>query len=433
MACACHKTHRRKRGLCTPKMNKNAKAQTWLAHAKRRIRLAKWLDEYFGRVLVWMLAQSKGLWQPARCDGQAAVRRILLIKFWGLGSLVLLEPAQRRLRREYPSAGLHLLTLAQNRELVAMLPQIDRLLTVDFRQPWRFLFALLRLLRRLRHERYDLIVDAEFFANTSAILGRLAAPQRLAGFSRPGSRRGELLDIRIDFSERHHAASNFERLALAAAGTRVSNNATPQPRLHLPQAPVPAAIAALPAGYVVLNVHASPLALERRWPAAYFVVLGNWLLRRYQTTLVLIGTAHERAYTAAIARRLGSGAINVAGMLTLAGTARLLQGAALLISNDSGPVHLASALDVPVAAFYGPETPALFGPLAKRRLVFYLSLPCSPCMSVDNAKTVHCTNARRCTRDLTPALVLPRLQAFVRRHKLLQSRRQPRIATHDET
>jgi ADP-heptose:LPS heptosyltransferase len=176
--------------------------------------------------------------------------------------------------------------------------------------------------------------------------------------------------------------------------------------------------------YVVMNVNASPLALERRWPAERFVQLAQGLIKRYKTEVILIGALAEKKYTHAVAQAIAApGAIrNLAGALSLPELAGVIEGAALFISNDSGPLHLAAALQKPVVGFYGPETPKRFGPLCKTRLTFYLGLACSPCMSVDNAKTVNCTNHRRCMIDLTAAMVFPRLQRFIDENELLPLR-----------
>ena len=104
---------------------------------------------------------------------------------------------------------------------------------------------------------------------------------------------------------------------------------------------------------------------------------------------------------------------NLCGLTDLPQLASLLRDAAMVISNDSGPVHLASSLDVPVVAFYGPETPALYGPLSSRKLVFYEGLWCSPCMSVENAKTVNCINHRACMREIDPARVIHLVHRFI--------------------
>ncbi len=64
-------------------------------------------------------------------------------------------------------------------------------------------------------------------------------------------------------------------------------------------------------------------------------------------------------------------------------------------------------------AFYGPETPALYGPLSSRKLVFYERLWCSPCMSVENAKTVNCINRRACMREIEPVRVIRLVHRFI--------------------
>ena len=68
----------------------------------------------------------------------------------------------------------------------------------------------------------------------------------------------------------------------------------------------------------------------------------------------------------------------------------LIEGARAVVSNDTGPVHLASALHVPVLGIYGPNTPVLYGPLAKGSRAFYRGLPCSPCLRTSNYRSSRC-------------------------------------------
>jgi len=396
-----------------------------------RIKIAKWLDEYVGRALI-ALVHSLRLGKRGT-NHQTTRARLLVIKFWGMGSIILLEPALRLLRERFPQARIDFLTLAQNRELFALLPHVDRVHVLDFLRPLRFLSQAVRMLVRLRQQRYDVIYDAEFFANFSALLARLSAPQTLAGFSRPQGRKRDLLDLAVPFHDDEHAAQNFLRLIMAEPNAPEKRAALPSlhdvsPRLQL-AAPTRARFETQ---YLVMNVNASPLALERRWPRENFAQLARWLLRAYEIELVLIGNAAERNYTQRLAEAINAaGRVrNLAGALSLCELAGLIQGAALFISNDSGPLHLAAALQKPVVGFYGPETPKRFGPLCERRLIFYLGLPCSPCMSVDNAKTVNCTNHLRCMRELRAIEVIPPLQRFISQHELLPLRE---ARSYDET
>ncbi|MGH7450416.1 MAG: glycosyltransferase family 9 protein [bacterium] len=385
----------------------------------QRIKIAKWIDEYAGRWLIRLVCWL----QPAqpRQHEPAIIDRILFVKFWGIGSIILAEPTLRYLRKIYPQARLDFLTLKQNQELFKLIPQVDRVHCLDFRHLWRFVLSAISLIVQLRRQRYDLIIDAEFFANFSALVSRLVNPQCLVGFSRPGASKSRLLDIVVPFLDEQHAADNFLRLVMNDRTADISGWA--QPQIASPNSIFGEKDSAL-RPYVVMNVNASPLALERRWPQERFVQLAQWLLQTYEVDLALIGSPAEREYTDGVAAAIGNpyAVRNLAGTLTLVELAALIENAALFISNDSGPLHLAAALQKPVAGFFGPETPERFGPRCDDRLIFYLDLPCSPCMSVDNAKTVNCTNHLRCMGDLKVTLVIPSLQRFIDQRELLPER-----------
>jgi lipopolysaccharide heptosyltransferase II len=385
----------------------------------QRIKIAKWIDEYAGRWLIGLVCW----WRATQSCRQepAIVKRILFVKFWGIGSIILAEPTLRYLRKKYPQARLDFLTLAQNQGLFALIPHADCVYYLDFCYLWRFLFSAISLIVQLRRRRYDLIIDADFFANFSALISRLANPRCLVGFSRPGASKGRLLDIVVPFLDEQHAADNFLRLVMKDRIADISGWA--QPQIVSPNSTFGEQDSAL-RPYIVMNVNASPLALERRWPQERFVQLAQWLLQTYEVDLALIGSQAEREYTDVVAAAIGNpyAVRNLAGTLTLVELAALIESAALFISNDSGPLHLAAALHKPVAGFFGPETPERFGPRCDDRLIFYLDLPCSPCMSVDNAKTVNCTNHLRCMGDLQATFVIASLQRFIDQRELLPRR-----------
>lgn len=388
-----------------------------LQRRRRYIAFAKWLDAYLVRPILVLLALFRN--KRERRGLPESARRVLFIKFWGMGSLILSEPALAAIRRLNPGAELHVLTLEQNRALTALLPHVHRTLTLPFdARPGSFRRAA-QLISLLRRYRYDVIIDAEFYSSISLLFAYLSRPVRIAGFSRPGTVRSRVLDIQVLFRSDRHVCENFFRLVCCAFGLTLPIPFSRSPRLQVP--PSEKRLRGKRENtlqpFVVVNVNASALALERRWPRAYFVTLCRWLLHRYNVQLVFIGTGEERAYTRSVVRHLRmsdpASVHNAAGRLSLPALTRLLCRASLMISNDSGPLHLAAALGCPVVGIYGPETPRLFGPVAARSLVLYLDLPCSPCMSVDNAKTVRCTHRRRCTRKMRPSLVIPKLRRFI--------------------
>ncbi|MFQ5737464.1 MAG: glycosyltransferase family 9 protein [Acidobacteriota bacterium] len=396
-----------------------------------KIRLSKLIDEYVGRAFI-LADLALRTFFPRRDSTPGPIRKILFIKFWGIGSIVLSEPALRWLKQAYPEAEIHYLTLARNRDLFGCIPWIEKVRTLAFRGSLSFLIRSLLLIRSLRREGYDLVLDGEFFVNFSGLVARWAEPRCAVGFSRKEGLKRRLQDVSITFQSQLHAAEQFLNLARGKATTLPQ---PPRPVLNR-QGASSLELAFENRPYVVINVNASSLALERRWPRERFVRLGKSLLGKYDFDLVLIGSKGEMAYVAPLeqAWRPSRRVHNWTGLLNLPQLASLLASALLLVSNDSGPIHLASAFGVPVVGFYGPETPLRYGPLSPHRLVFYENLWCSPCMSVDNAKTVNCINNVACMKEIKTAHVIREVHQFIRQQVVPGAgpRRQQSAAAHPE-
>ena len=179
-----------------------------------RIRLAKLVDESAGRLLIRAFLWS---WPSHHQTDTETVKRILFIKFWGIGSVVLTEPALHWLRQAYPDAEIHYLTFSKNAPLLRLIPAVSRIHTLPFHTLGSFAAGCFALLPRLRRECYDLILDGEFFCNFSGLVSYLAAPRaRIIGFARPGSCKSRLQSVSIPFLSERHVASQFLSLARAA-------------------------------------------------------------------------------------------------------------------------------------------------------------------------------------------------------------------------
>jgi heptosyltransferase-2 len=133
----------------------------------------------------------------------------------------------------------------------------------------------------------------------------------------------------------------------------------------------------------------------RRWPAERFAALGAALASETGARLVVTGGDRERALVRDVARRLRAAdphaaVLELAGELTVIELIELIARAALLVTNDTAPVHIAGALDVAMVALYGPNTPLLYGPVHARGRAIYHALPCSPCLTNMNMKSSSC-------------------------------------------
>jgi len=338
------------------------------------------------------------------------VDRILVIKFWGIGSLVLAEPFFRTVRETFPNAHVHLLTLSSNRGALDLIAGIDHAHFVDLgNNLMSAIGAYIGTLVRVFKGRYDVVFDMEFYTRASAVTSLAAwAPVRV-GYHAQGIYRGSIQSHPIPFNNYWHVSRNFLSLLEPFGVAEQANE--PVPVLTLPETLHDDARAVLDrmggdgARYIVVNVNAGELAYERRWFPDRFDALTAKLSQRFDLDCVFIGAPSEHDYVEAVVRSAkaqGARAYNAAGAVDLTGMAQICARSRLVISNDSGPLHVAAATGVPVVGFFGPETPVLYGPAGKDHLVLYSDVKCSPCINIEQGKRIKCRFAvPKCQLDIS--------------------------------
>jgi len=326
---------------------------------------------------------ARALGGPARLLPEQP-RDVLVVRLWGLGNLVLLAPVFAA------AAGrVRLLTLRRNADFVAAHFPGVAVLTVPEPHHAGFLPALLALRSELRREPPDLILDCEQFLRLPLLLLRCCCRAPTVGLDLPGQGRGPLLDRPVRHDPTRHVAETFRALGLAAGL---------QPRPGITALCVdPAArrrvAERLPRGggpLVVLHPGSGDHFPGRRWPPGRFAELARGLQAACGAQVVLTGVRDEAALLAAVARRSGPAVRSLAGALDAAELVALLARADLLVSNDTGPVHVADAVGTPCVALFGPNTPLRYGPRRRGSRALFADLPCSPCLDDRTMKSSSC-------------------------------------------
>jgi ADP-heptose:LPS heptosyltransferase len=352
-------------------------------------------------------------------------RAVLLVKFWGLGSLQLLTPAVRVLRRDLPHARLALLTLRQNEEFARGLGVFDQVLTLEVRasrgpRGWLAILARIsHLVLALRRARFDRVYDFEFFTRFSALVSLASGARTTFGFAAPGVWRGNFHTDTLTFNRYWHVARNFRALAGGENGQEIGGLSSYP--LHgddvsavvrmLARAGVPRE-----RPIVVLNPNAGALALERRWPPASFAALARRLALEDGTPVVFVGSPDESAYVARIVREAGpapAGMLtDLSGALSIGELAALLSRSGALVTNDTGPMHIGAALGTPTVALFGPETPVMYAPIGRRAVALWRPPPCSPCINVHENKVLNCVRGiPECLTNISVDAVLAEARA----------------------
>ncbi|MFN0206268.1 MAG: glycosyltransferase family 9 protein [Planctomycetota bacterium] len=360
----------------------------------------------------WFGPPAQVLLQPVRWFGRRApesTERILVVKFWGLGSITLLGPAVRVLRKRFPGAAIDLLTLSGNANYARRLGAFDEILSFQLGSNLPSMpYEIIRTLLRVRARNYDRLYDFEFLTHFSALIAKLSKAAWTSGYSSPDVWRGGFFDEETPFNRYWHVARNARSLAGGENGFEVT-----LPELIGPtpsaegRAEADRALADGPVNpnrpIIVVNVNAGKLALERRWPVEHFITFLNGLsghtreslrfgLRPGDVRIVMTGSPDERDYVESIRLKTTDPdrLDNFAGGLSMDGFLGLLDRAAVVVSNDSGPLHIAAAMNRPVVALFGPETPVMYAPLSTHKFIFYKPPACSPCINVHDNKLATC-------------------------------------------
>jgi ADP-heptose:LPS heptosyltransferase len=261
-------------------------------------------------------------------------------------------------------------------------------------------------MRRLKPR---LVVDFEFFTKFSAVVTYLSGAPVRVGYHAWEVWRGDLHTIKVPFNRYWHVVDNFLNLASATGADAKTGAYAVKPRItdtHRNEVRGILAKSGVGRGekYICAHVNASDMALERRWPYDNFIELARKTLSAHPEKLIFIGTKMEFASVEYIIEKISSDRIiNLVGKLDIGQLAALFEGARLLISNDSGPLHLADAIGTPTVSFFGPETPVLYGPRGANHIVLFKNIDCSPCINVHNSKTVRCYRNRlnpRCMESI---------------------------------
>ena len=157
--------------------------------------------------------------------------------------------------------------------------------------------------------------------------------------------------------------------------------------------------------WVAMNVSARwP---TKRWPAASFAEVADRLQQEGCGAVVMIGGPDERADVAAVIEKMKTPVINLAGASTVGLLPALLSKASLLITNDSGPMHIAAAAGTRVVALFGPTSAVRTGPYGEGHQVLTGHVPCRPCFS----RTCHNALFLECLRIVSPEQVLAAARA----------------------
>jgi heptosyltransferase-1 len=346
-----------------------------------------------------------------------APTRILCLRLERIGDLVMTLPALAELRALAPEASIDLVVGSWNREIAAAIPGIDRIETADADWLARGATGLtpLALARRAagwRAHRYDLAINFEPDIRTNIALAASGA-RRTAGFRSGGG--GPLLDLALEYDASTHTTDNALTLVRRALGGEATDR--PRAALRLPETARSEAARLLRtlAGVPKIGIHVSAGRAVKQWPEAQFRQIAERLIRDRGAGIVLTGAPEDRPQVDVV--RCGLPAdrvVDLCGGASLLTVAAVIEQLDLVVTGDTGPMHLAHAVGTPVIAVFGPSDPKRYGPRGVHDIVVRIDLPCSPCNRI-RLPPARCTgHTPDCLAGIETAQVLAAIDEALR-------------------
>jgi heptosyltransferase I len=365
--------------------------------------------------------------------------KILLIKLSAVGDVIHTLPVLNKLRRRYPNARIDWLVTPAIGELLRHHPAITNVIEFsrkDWSEPWRLtpFINYARLAAELRRTRYDLVVDMHGQFRTAVFVRATGAPVRI-GFDRPRAGVWDASPRKFPEETRKHAWQGAREGSWLAYTDHISvptldlhavdRYLSVGPLLGLDNEPAdfsfpipPEATKRIEALMDYYGAAGKKLAVlapgtiweTKEWRREGFAAVARHFLQK-GFAAVLIGSNRERAVCEDVAR-LAPDVINLAGETTLSELAALVRRSAISITNDSGPMHLAVAVDRPVVSIFGPTDPVWIGPYGRPDAVLQAKLSCSPCYLRVLSR---CPNDHACMKDISAEAVIERAENILRK------------------
>jgi heptosyltransferase-2 len=341
-------------------------------------------------------------------------RRVLAIKFYGLGNIAMLLPVLQDLRDGLPDgAEIDFLTLDGNRTLLEASGLTTNVITANLDSSFGFLRGIWAAIAFARARHYDAVIDFEQFIKISAIVAYCTGAPERVGFNTDGQNRAWLYTTRVVYTDSEHMSGIFRRLLrpfgiapsrrpvvmrIAAADDRAVAEMLAEGGIGADTAPV-----------IGVHVGSGPNFYRvplKRWPLEGFVELCDALVDRYGARIVLTGQGEEeRELVEQLKTMVRHPCVDTCDRLSVHTLLALMRRCNLVVANDTSVMHLAALVRTPVVAFFGPTAPIHYGPNNAEDLVFYRDLYCSPCLTNYNLKISRCVDPV-CIRGIAPADVI---------------------------
>ncbi|MYE88295.1 lipopolysaccharide heptosyltransferase II [Candidatus Poribacteria bacterium] len=323
------------------------------------------------------------------------IRKILIVRNDGIGDLLNSTPAIALLRQNYADAEITVLAQPLNAPILVGNPDVDRVLIFDRENEHRGMRDRLRFYQNLRHDRYDLAVAmrtaswCNFVAFLSGARYRLGRHQKRFKNFLTHPWRGQYKK-----GKTHEVDRNFDLVRLICDGdvdrrlvlNLLDNEIAETERLLTDWE--------IASNDFLVGIHPGGSSFDKRWPEENYAQVANTLAHQYDAKILILRGPDEAELERNVQKALQSKSIAYAPK-SIRELAALIKRCDFFVCNDSGPMHIAAALDVRTVAIFGPTDHVAWKPLSEEATIVRRDMPCWPCSAHK------CKIGWECTKKLT--------------------------------
>jgi len=326
---------------------------------------------------------------------------IAICKYKGMGSIIQSTPLIKTITKNYPNAKIIFITSVENRQITNLIKDIDEVLYIDDNSFFSLLISIFPLIHRLIKRKIEVFIDLEVYSNFSTLICLFSLSKNRLGFYMNSKhyRLGNYTHM-MYYNTRSSIAETYLQFAGMLHCIKIDKEL-----YHFKDVSIidllKFSFISDTSEYIVINPNASDLRIERQWPKNYFVQLIQLLIENHpDKQIVLIGSKNESPYVDSILNRFSKAKIlSLAGKTTITELISIIKNAKIVITNDTGPMHIAFAVETPTIALFGPCSPNQYG-ISKNCIVVYQNLYCSPC--VHEFVTPPCRGNNYCMKSIMP-------------------------------
>ncbi len=299
-----------------------------------------------------------------------------------MGDSLLITPAFKALKKKFPASYLGIMVVERVKEVFEDNPYIDQVIVFDERGQHKGFLAKLRLIKFLKKSRFDTV----FFVHrsfTRALICFLAGIKLRIGYLR--LKNAFILNRKIKPQKSLTHRQDHYLYLFEQAGIVISDR---YPQFFMPREIKEKIIDNLKS---IRTSHAYLIGINpsanwelKRWPGSYFAALADCLARDLGAAIIFVGEENQRSVIEAVQAKMKEKSFSFCGKTTLKELGALIRNMELFISNDSGPGHLAAALEVNTLIIFGPTSPEATSPRGRKVKVIRNEVDCQiPCYKLD--------------------------------------------------